>query len=330
MMRLRRNAMRLGLAAWAAALMLTACSRQVELQPAPDERKQVVLLAKSKNGDYWNTIKMGAEAAAKEFGVQLTFDGADEEDDVARQQELVRQYVAYGADAIVLAASDYGKLAEDVDNAVRKGVPVVAVDSEVASNRISSFIGIDNYKAGREAADKLKELAGSKGRFVILGSSPDDRNDEQRKKGIVDEWSAAPGMSVARTLYCGPSVSACESQVRSVVEDRAPAPVDGILALNAAASVGAAEALRQTGTDGRIKLVAFENSLEELEWLQEGVIQATLIQNPFTMGYLSVKTALAAAAHQKVDRRIDTETRVIDSESMFWSDNQKMLFPFVQ
>jgi ribose transport system substrate-binding protein len=309
-------------------LLLAACSRQVEIRPDAETQKPVVLLVKDKNGDYWNTVKMGAEAAAKDFGAKLTFDGPGDESDVAGQQALIRQYLAYGMDALILAPDDYAVLAEDVDNVVRKGVPVVAVESEVASERVSSFIGIDNYEAGRKAAAKLKELSGAKGRFVILSSAPGSRNAQQREKGIVDELSGSPRMQVADTLYCGSDVSLCGVRTREALSGGGRP--DGILALNAAAAVGAAREIERMGLYGTVKLVAFENSPEELEWLQEGVIQATLIQNPFTIGYLSVKTALEAAGRQKVEKRIVTETRVIDSESMFWSDNQKMLFPFVQ
>lgn len=312
----------------ALALLLSACNRQVELQPAADSQKQIVLIVKSKNGDYWNTLAMGAEAAAKEFGVTLTFDGPQSEDAVDGQKELVRQYLAYGTDALILAANDYDKLAPDVDAASRKGVPVITVDSEVNSSKAASFIGIDNFDAGRKAAGKMRELAGDHGRFVILTSYQGVRNVQQRERGIRDEWAATPGMEVADTVYCGSDVNTCSDRTRDILSG--PEPIDGLLTLSAAASVGAAQEIQRLGLSGKVKLVAFENSQEELEWLQEGVIQATLVQNPFAMGYLSVKTALSAIEGQKVDKRIVTDTKIIDSESMFWSDNQKLLFPFVQ
>lgn len=313
----------------ALVLILSACSRrQVELQPASDAQKQIVLIVKSKNGDYWNTLKMGAEAAAKEFGVTLTFDGPESEDAVAAQQELVKQYLAYGTDALILAANDYDKLAPEVEAASHKGVPVITVDSEVNSSKVGSFIGIDNFEAGRKAAGKMRELSGGRGRFVILTSYQGVRNVQEREKGIRDEWSGTPGMEAADTVYCGSDVNTCSARTRDILSG--PEKVDGLLTLSAAASVGAAQEIQQLGLAGQVKLVAFENSQEELEWLQEGVIQATLVQNPFAMGYLSVKTALSAIQGQKVEKRIVTETRIIDSESMFWSDNQKLLFPFVQ
>ncbi|CAM3646763.1 substrate-binding domain-containing protein [Cohnella lubricantis] len=316
------------MAALALMLALGGCSRQVEIQQASGSQKQIVLIVKSKNGDYWNTLAMGAEAAAKEFGVKLTFDGPESEDEVRGQQELVRQYLAYGMDALILSANDYDQLAPYVDAASRKGVPVIGVDSEVNSDSVSSLIGIDNYEAGREAAGKMKELAGDRGRFIILTSYQGVRNVLQRERGIRDEWSGTPEMEVAETVYCGSDIETCSDRTREALSGSEP--VDGLITLSAAASVGAAKEIQRQGLSGEVKLVAFENSQEELEWLQEGVIQATLVQNPFAMGYLSVKTALSAMEGEKVEKRIVTETKIIDSESMFWSDNQKLLFPFVQ
>ena len=309
--------------------LLSTCANTVEIRPESSAQKRIVLLAKSRNGDFWNTLKMGAEAAAKEFNISLVFDGPSSEDDVRGQRKLMRNYLANGMDALVVAPSDYELLVPDVNAVIREGVPVVSVDSDVNSREISSYIGIDNYDAGRKAASKLQELSGNKAHhFIILSSSVGGRSEGQRVAGIKDEFAAAADKVVANLYDCESDVLKCAQRTRSLL--KSGERVDGILALNAAASVGAASALQELGLNGSVKLVAFENSIEELEWLQEGVVQATLIQNPFYMGYLSVKTALAAANHQKVKARIVTETRVIDSESMFWSDNQKILFPFVK
>ncbi|MCD9025874.1 substrate-binding domain-containing protein [Cohnella silvisoli] len=308
--------------------LLVSCGRGGEIHSMPETQKEIVLIVKSKEGEFWNTVKMGAEAAATEFNVKLIFDGTTDEADVKSQIDLVNKYLAYGTNGLILAANDYTKLAPSVAKADRLGVPVVTIESEVNSPEVRSFIGIDNYEAGRQAALKMKELTDSKGRFIILNFVKGSRNAEQREKGIRDEWAATPGMQVVESAYCNSDSTRCGELTKELLDKHSD--IDGILALNAAASIGAAEQLRSMQRDGEIKLVAFDNTPEELEWLQEGIIQATLIQNPFSMGYLGVKTAVEAMNRQSVPKKIDTGTKVIDAENMFWSDNQKMLFPFVQ
>ncbi|MED4605491.1 substrate-binding domain-containing protein, partial [Paenibacillus validus] len=108
-------------------------------------------------------------------------------------------------------------------------------------------------------------------------------------------------------------------------------PVDGIVALHAVSSIGVAEEIERLGLQGKVKVVTFDSTLEDIEYLQEGVIQATIIQNPFSMGYLGVKYAVdLLGGSKKVPARYDTGTTVIDQNNMFWSDNQKLLFPFVK
>ncbi|WP_167747111.1 substrate-binding domain-containing protein [Cohnella luojiensis] len=308
--------------------LLVSCARGGEIHPVPDQQKEVALIVKNKEGEFWNTVKMGAEAAAKEFNVRLIFDGATNESDADTQIELVNKYVAYGTDGLILAANDYKKLASSVDKADKSGIPIVTIESEVNSPKVTSFIGIDNYEAGRQAAMKMMELTHYKGRFIILNFVKGSRNAEQREQGIRDEWANAPDMQVLESVYCSSDSSRCGEVTKEMLDKHGS--IDGILALNAVASIGAAEQLRNMQQDGVIKLVAFDNTPEELEWLQEGVIQATVIQNPFSMGYLGVKTAVEAMGKQSVAKKIDTGTKVIDAENMFWSDNQKMLFPFVQ
>ncbi|WP_373232584.1 substrate-binding domain-containing protein [Cohnella sp.] len=305
-----------------------SCGRNEEIHTSPEKQKEIVLIVKSKEGEFWKTVKMGAEAAAKEFNVKLIFDGTKDETEVQSQIELVNKYLAYGSNGLILAANNYKELAASVTKANRMGVPVITIESEVDALEVRSFIGIDNYEAGRQAALRMKELTDSKGRFIILNYVRGSRNAEQREKGIRDEWASTPDMKVVESAYCSSNSFLCGQMTKEMLTKHSR--IDGILALNAVASIGAAEQLRKLKQDGNVKLVAFDNTPEELEWLQEGVIQATVIQNPFSMGYLGVKTAVAAMNRESVEKRIDTGTKVIDSENMFWLDNQKMLFPFVQ
>ncbi|QHW32207.1 substrate-binding domain-containing protein [Paenibacillus rhizovicinus] len=311
--------------------LATSCARTKELQSSSSaDRRSVALIVKDRSGEFWTTVRLGAEAAAKEFNIDLKFDGTDSDSDWEAQAALTERYVAYGANAVVLAAADYEKLAGTVEAVERRGVQVVAIESEIHSSKTRSFIGIDNYEAGRQAARKMIELAGNQAGLHVIGDVRGNRNAMQRVKGITDE-AAAAGMKITDTVYCASTTNACKADIQKLLKRVTnEGQAEGILALNAATSSEAARQLDQMGLAGRVKLVGFDNAEEELEWLQEGVIQATVIQNPFSMGYLGVKTAVQAMDHQQVNRRIDTGTKVIDAENMFWSDNQKMLFPFVQ
>lgn len=90
--------------------------RNTETTPT-EKKKHLEVVLRSQNGDYWKTVKMGAEVAAKEFDVTLDFRAPDDEGDVKGQIALMEQSVKSGPDAIVLAANDYKELSGVVDDA---------------------------------------------------------------------------------------------------------------------------------------------------------------------------------------------------------------------
>ncbi|WP_079912154.1 substrate-binding domain-containing protein [Paenibacillus sp. 32352] len=290
--------------------------------------RNVTLIMKKKSGDYWNTVKMGAEAAAKEFSVNLKVTGPEFEGDVNGQIALIDQAVKEGVDALVLAANDYDALGETVDRVAGARIPVIAIDSEVNSTKVRSFIGIKNYDAGQQAGKKLIQLTGESGRIAVISFGQGGRNAVQREQGLLAAISQYPGIQTNTKLDCSMDVKRCDELTARLLSE--PGSIDGIVALDAAASIRVAAETDKTGLAGKVKIVTFDSTPEDIEYLQEGVIQATIIQNPFSMGYLGVKYAVDALDGKKIPEFKDTGTKVIDQENMFWSDNQKLLFPFVK
>ena len=129
------------------ALLLSGCGTGAELR-----QHSVALVAKSTQTEFWLSVFAGAEAAATEYNVALSIIGPDTEEDYETQNRMVADAVAAGAEAIVFSAIDYENNASAIDEAARAGVKIVAIDSSVASDMVSTYIGTDNYAAGQMAA----------------------------------------------------------------------------------------------------------------------------------------------------------------------------------
>ncbi|MFD0679622.1 MULTISPECIES: substrate-binding domain-containing protein [unclassified Paenibacillus] len=309
-------------------ILLLSCSAKTEVVTTPETKKNIALVVKMQTGDYWKTVRMGAEAAAKEFNVNLNVLEPKDEEDVSGQIALVNESINAGTAALVLAANDYNALAEVTEQAAGQRIPVITIDSEVNSSKVRSFIGINNYDAGRKAGRKLIELTGDHSRIAVMSNGKDSRNSVQRERGLMEEIAQYPDVQVLKKEYCFSDKKLCGDQTRKIIEEHSK--IDGIIALNAISSLGVANEIQKLGLAGKVKVITFDNTPEDIEFLQEGVIQATLIQNPFSMGYLGVRYAVEALGGKKIPEFIDTGTKVIDQENMFWSDNQKLLFPFVK
>ncbi|MBP1967320.1 substrate-binding domain-containing protein [Paenibacillus aceris] len=317
----------LALAILVAVFSMSSCMRESETTPTA-QKKHLEVVLRSQNGDYWKTVKMGAEVAAKEFDVTLDFRAPDDEADVKGQIALLEQSIQSGPDAIVLAANDYRDLSNAVDSAAEQGIPVVTIDSEVESRKAKSFIGANNYEAGQMAGQQLIKLAGTKANIAIVSFKQGERNTELREQGLLDEILKFPSIQVIAKVYSLTDQGTADQLTQNIIE-KYPY-LDGIVALNETSSIGVADAIQRMNLQDKVKIITFDSTSEELELLQEGVIQATIIQNPFSIGYLGVKNAVEASYGKKVPNRVDTGIKAIDLGNMFWSDNQKLLFPFIK
>ncbi|NNV03171.1 substrate-binding domain-containing protein [Brevibacillus sp. MCWH] len=303
----------------AAAAVLGACA-----DPAADQVKQknVALIVRMKHGDYWRTVKWGAEMAAREFGVNVNFYAPDYEEDVKGQLAQVRQAFADGTAAVVIAPDSQQVLDEATSRAKEQRIPVLIIDSELTGPGVVSWIGTDHVDSGKRAGEKLIELVGTHGRIAVLGGG----NTAQREKGLLEAISHYPGVTIVAREGASDQNQASELVARMIDSHS----LDGIVALNAVAALGAAQAIESKGLAEKVKVVAIDSPPDVLAYIQEGVIQATIMQNPFSMGYLGVKHAVEAMNGLHVPSRIDTGTKIIDMDNMFWSENQKLLFPFVK
>ncbi|ANS77170.1 LacI family transcriptional regulator [Paenibacillus yonginensis] len=280
------------------------------------------------HGDYWNTVRMGAEVAAKEYNVNFKFSAPENENDIAGQISQMEQAIKEKPDAIILSATDYMALAQVTDRASYAGIPVISMDSEVASTKVKSYIGANNYEAGQKAAERLIKLTGPSAQIGIVNFVQGARNADQREEGFTDYAARFPGVKIVDTVYCG-SDEALAYRLTLEMLKRFPS-LDGIVAMNAEASIGVGRAVNESGAAAHLQLITFDNPPEMLELLQEKKVQAMVVQNAFSNGYLAVVTALKAARGESVEERYDTGIKVIDLENMLWPENQKLLFPFVK
>ncbi|MBM6996617.1 substrate-binding domain-containing protein [Paenibacillus sp. DXFW5] len=308
-------------------VLLSSCGRS----GGGGDNKQVIdvdMIVKMDRGDYWKTTKLGAEVAAKEYNVRLNFLAPENENDVEGQIQLMEGAIKRRPDAIILAASDYEALGQVTDRTSYYDIPVISMDSEVASTKVKTFVGTNNYEAGQKAAERLVELTGPESEIGIMNFVQGARNANQREEGFLDYIARFPGVHVVDIQYCGSDEKLAYNLTADMLK-RFP-DLDGIVSLSAESSIGAGRAVDELGYGGKVKMIAFDNPPEMLELLQEEKVQAMVVQNPFNNGYMAVAAAVQAARGEKLQDRIPTDTKLIDLNNMLWPENQKLLFPFVK
>lgn len=296
----------------------------------PSAQHTVALIAKSTQTEFWLSVFAGAEAAATEYNMQLNIVGPETEEDYETQNQMVADAVAAGAEALVFSAIDYENNAAAIDAAAQSGVKIVAIDSSVASDAVSTYIGTDNYAAGQMAAQAALDRISGPLVVGIVNYDISSANGQERERGAVDTLTGsgrAEIVSVINTL-----AEAGHAQSDTAVLLRENPQINVLLAFNEPTSVGAALAVEELGLSEDIFLVGFDSNVVTIDGLQEGSVDALIVQNPYAMGYLGIESAykLLSGQSSSLERTVDTSTQIVDRKNLFSMDSQKALFAFEQ
>ena len=302
--------------------LVAGCGDPVEVG---DKKPSIAVIPKGLTHEFWLTVKAGAETAGEEFGVEIIWQGPAKETDVEKQMSIVDAMINRNIDAIVMAACDENALVPKVELAMAKGIPVVTIDSGVKSDAPVSFVATDNVAGAKKAADFLAELIGGEGKVGCIPFVPGAATSQLREKGFKEGIAAYPNIELVATLYSMSNAS----KGMEVTQDMLTANPDikGIFAANEPGAIGAGQAIKLRQKIGDVKVVAFDASEPELQALQEGVIQALIVQNPFKMGYEGVKAAVDAMNGKEVPKRIDTGVTVVTMDNLDTPEVQKLLNP---
>ncbi|WP_256757099.1 substrate-binding domain-containing protein [Cohnella sp. WQ 127256] len=287
----------------------------------------VIIKSADASIEFWQVLVDGVNEAAKEFDTRVQVWGARDETDVEGQIALVEKAIKERPDAIVLAATDFDRLVPVANNVVSKGIKLIIVDSGINSNVARSIVSTDNFNAGKEAGRAMLGEIKGPAKIGIISYVKNAASHIDREKGVREVLSNRPGIELLDTYFVEGSEQKAYLKAKEILQEHSD--VLGIIGLNEPTSVGAGRAIRELGIGERVKLIGFDSSVNEIKLLDEGVMKATVIQRPFQMGYLSIKTAVEVIKGKKVPKLIDTGSLIITKQNMYEEENQKLLFPFV-
>ena len=321
---MRRNRIRPALCAALAMLLLCACGERAASSP----RRSVALIVKSTESEFFLSVFAGARAAATEYNLELAISGPETEEDYEAQNRMIAQAVADGADAIVFSAIDYEENAAAIDAAAQAGVRIVSIDSGVGSSQVSTYIGTDNYAAGRMAAQAA--LEGVEGPLCggLVNYDEGTANGQERERGAVDALTQSGRARIAAVVNTLTDAGHARADAASLLH--AHPEINVLMAFNEPTSVGAAQAVQDLSLSDSVFYVGFDSNVVTIDGLQDGYVDALIVQNPYAMGYLGVESAYKLLAHQggALEPMVDTATRIVNRENLFTIDGQKALFAF--
>lgn len=242
------------------------------------------LIATNIKVSYWQSAQAGINRVAKQLGVQAELAGPDTYDPKA-QHEAFQRVLQKKPTGILISVSDPKLIRPDIDAAIAQGVPVIAVDSDADASKRLLFIGTDNYKAGVMGAQVLAKQMNGKGNVVIF-SMPEQLNLYQRLHGYQDTFAAYPQIKVTQVVDIKGDPRIAFDMTKEILTKGGK--VDAFVCLEAVACPEVADVLSREKATGKV-VVAMDTDQRTLEWIQKGVITATIGQKPFTMAFYGVQ-----------------------------------------
>ena len=245
-----------------------------------------VLVSTNLQVPYWKTAGTGFQNAAAQFkGVRSEFVGPQTYDPRA-ERDALDAAVERKATGILISVADTAALKDSIDKAVAVGIPVITVDSDAPSSKRLFFIGTNNYQAGFTGGQRLaKELKG-KGNVVVF-TMPDQQNLQDRLRGYKDAVANTPAIKITRVVDIqGDPRIAFDTTTQIVGRERDK--VDAFVCLEAQSGKEVAGVLNSYHVTGKT-VIAMDTDQETLDWIQRGVIAATISQKPYTMAFVGMQ-----------------------------------------
>jgi ribose transport system substrate-binding protein len=235
---------------------------------------------------YWQTAASGFKKAAAEYKVTARVVGPENYDAQAELTEL-QNAVAAKAGGILISVADAAVLKPGIEAAVSAGIPVITVDSDAAGSRRLYFIGTNNLEAGRLGGQRVAEKLNGKGNVVIytLAGQP---NTEERLKGFKDVFSSHGDIKIVDVVDIKADAKIAFDKTQEYLALTGPKKIDAFVCLDSASGKPVSDAVaRATGATPLV--VAWDVSPDTLAAIKAGKIDSTVVQKPFTMGYIGLK-----------------------------------------
>jgi len=268
------------------------------------DKPYIALISKGFRHQFWQAVKQGAEQAATEFDVTVTFEGAEEEGNVEQQMQLLQTVLDKKPEAVGFAAIDSQASIPLMEQAKADGIPVIAFDSGVDSDVPLTTASTDNLAAAAEAAKHMAELIGHSGKIAMVVHDQTSVTGVQRRDGFVQYMEAnEPDIEIVDIQYSGDPLVATD--IAKAIINANP-DLKGLFGSNEGAAIGIVHAVQELDIAGDLTIVGFDSGKDQVDAINSGLMAGAITQNPVGIGYETVKAAVDYLNGATLPKTIDT------------------------
>src|SRR5512143_211183 len=284
-------------------------------QPAAGAKPYIPVISKGFQHQFWQAVKAGSEKAAKEFNVDITFEGPETEAMVDKQVEMFQTALDKKPAAICLAAVDSKAFIPLLEKAKAANIPVIGFDSGVDSDIPLSTAATDNVAAAAAAADHMAQLIGGSGEVAIIAHDQTSRTGIDRVKGFTDQIkNKYPNIKIVDTQY-GAGDQLKSTDIAKAVISAHP-NLKGYFGANEGSIIGVLNAAKELNMGGKLVIIGYDSGQQQMDSIRNGLEAGAITQDPIGIGYKCVEAAVKAMKGEKLDKNIDTGFKWYDKTNI--------------
>jgi len=275
---------------------------------------RIVIVTKALDSEFWQTLKSGAEEAARQHpDVELSVLAPEREINIDQQVSILEDQILKKVSALAVVPGGIAEVTPVLDKAKAAGIPVLIVDNDTPWPGKLCYIGTDNRVGGKLAGDYLVKILGGHGKVAIIRGVLGVVSHDDRVAGFQDALSTAPGIQLV-TIQPANSERALGLTVMENLLTSHP-DLNAVFATNDQMALGAMEGVAAQHLSGKIFVVGFDAGKEAVRAVKAGTISAVIAQYPANMGKQAVEAAIKAIHGEAVPKIIDTGTALVTKEN---------------
>lgn len=293
--------------------------------------KKVAVILKATDSEFWQSMAEGAKKYVEHNPntVEITIYGPPTEADIAQLVSILENVVSQKPDGILIAPPNADSIVAAVNEATAMNIPIVTADNSI-NTKVTSHIATDNIAGGAAVADALVAAIKAKGqeikgRVAIIAPDVFEVIDN-RIKGFNDRIAEiAPNITVLKPRYCDNDIA----KSLNISQDILLSTKDliGFYGANNHSADGIAKALRETKKYDVISAAAYDSDPEEVSALENGIINALIVQDPWALGYKGMEFVMKAINKEDVPEYFNPGVTTITKENMNEEKMKSMLNP---
>ncbi|MCC7208832.1 MAG: ABC transporter substrate-binding protein [Anaerolineae bacterium] len=265
----------------------------------------IPVISKGFQHQFWQAVKLGAEQAAEDCGVTITFEGPESESQVDKQMEMLQTALDKNPAAIAFAALDSQAAIPLLERAQEAGIPIVGFDSGVDSDIPVTTAATDNVAAAAAAADKMAELIGGEGEVAVIAHDQTSRTGIDRVAGFTERMAEAyPDITVVDVQYGAGDHLKSTDLAKAII--LAHPNLKGFFGANEGSIIGVLNAVTELNMEGKLVVIGYDSGRQQMDAIISGAQAGAITQDPIGIGYKAVEAAVMALRGEELEPMIDT------------------------